>query len=59
MLATLPLSLLYGFASLVGFCTDQGVPIFVVGRGSNLLVRDGGIRGVVVYPPAFDEVAEH
>jgi UDP-N-acetylenolpyruvoylglucosamine reductase len=25
------------------------VPLFVIGRGSNLLVRDGGIRGVVVY----------
>ncbi len=26
---------------------DHGVPWFVIGRGSNLLVRDGGIRGVV------------
>ncbi len=27
---------------------ERGVPLLVVGSGSNLLVRDGGIRGVVV-----------
>ncbi|NLG24352.1 MAG: UDP-N-acetylmuramate dehydrogenase [Clostridiales bacterium] len=27
---------------------DLGVPAMVMGRGSNLLVRDGGIRGLVV-----------
>ncbi len=26
----------------------RGVPVTVVGRGSNLLVRDGGIRGLVI-----------
>ncbi len=26
----------------------RNVPVFLLGRGSNLLVRDGGIRGVVV-----------
>ena len=26
----------------------QGLPVFIMGRGTNLLVRDGGIRGVVV-----------
>lgn len=38
-----------GFANLVRFCTKEGLPIFVVGRGSNLLVRDGGIKGVVAF----------
>jgi UDP-N-acetylenolpyruvoylglucosamine reductase len=38
-----------GFANLVRFCTAQGIPLFVVGRGSNLLVRDGGIKGVVAF----------
>ena len=37
------------FARLVRFCTLREIPLFVMGRGSNLLVRDGGIRGVVVY----------
>ncbi len=38
-----------GFARVVRHCTEQGLPLFLIGRGSNLLVRDGGIRGVVVY----------
>ncbi len=28
--------------------TDPSIPVFVVGVGSNLLVRDGGIKGVVI-----------
>jgi len=35
-------------ARLVRWCTAAGVPITVVGGGSNLLVRDGGVRGVVL-----------
>ena len=38
-----------GFARLVKFCSERKLPIFVLGRGSNLLVRDGGVRGVVVH----------
>ena len=38
-----------GFARLVRFTTQRGIPLFVMGRGSNLLVRDGGIRGVVAH----------
>ncbi len=38
-----------GFARLVRFTTERAIPIFVIGRGSNLLVRDGGIRGVVAH----------
>jgi len=39
-----------GLARIVRFCADSGIPLRVVGRGSNLLVRDGGIPGVVVNP---------
>jgi len=35
-------------AGVVGFCRERGVPFFVIGRGSNLQVRDGGFRGVVI-----------
>ena len=35
-------------ALLVRFCRKRGVPLMVLGRGSNLLIRDGGIRGVVI-----------
>jgi UDP-N-acetylmuramate--L-alanine ligase/UDP-N-acetylenolpyruvoylglucosamine reductase len=40
----------YGFAFLVDYCRQRGIPVRVVGRGSNLLVRDGGIRGAVIHP---------
>ncbi|MEP4808847.1 MAG: UDP-N-acetylmuramate--L-alanine ligase, partial [Luteolibacter sp.] len=40
----------FGFAFLVDACRERGIPIRVVGRGSNLLVRDGGIRGAVIHP---------
>ncbi|HVE14594.1 MAG TPA: UDP-N-acetylmuramate dehydrogenase [Elusimicrobiota bacterium] len=33
---------------LYGFCVPRGVPVFLLGWGSNLLVLDGGIRGVVL-----------
>src|SRR5438094_1592346 len=36
------------FAELIRFCRAENPPLFVMGRGSNLLVRDGGIRGVVI-----------
>ena len=35
-------------AGVVKFCTECELPFFVIGRGSNLLVRDGGVRGVVI-----------
>ena len=35
-------------AAVVKFCGAHGVPFFIIGRGSNLLVRDGGFRGAVV-----------
>ena len=39
-----------GLARVVKHCTDSGTPLRVIGRGSNLLVRDGGIPGVVANP---------
>ncbi len=49
----------YGFAFLVNYCRERGIPVRVVGRGSNLLVRDGGIRGAVIHPTGgvFSEVS--
>ncbi|MDX1679345.1 MAG: UDP-N-acetylmuramate--L-alanine ligase [Akkermansiaceae bacterium] len=48
----------YGMAFAIGYCRERGIPVRVVGRGSNLLVRDGGIRGAVIHPSggAFSEV---
>ncbi|MDG1358753.1 MAG: UDP-N-acetylmuramate dehydrogenase, partial [Akkermansiaceae bacterium] len=46
------------FSSIVKYCRDRGIAQRVVGRGSNLLVRDGGIRGAVIHPVGgeFSEV---
>jgi UDP-N-acetylmuramate dehydrogenase len=33
---------------LMEVCRDRNLPWYVIGRGSNLLVRDGGMRGVVI-----------
>lgn len=54
-------------AALVRWCAARGLPVTVVGGGSNLLVRDGGVRGVVlgtgrlraleVVPPTMIRVA--
>jgi UDP-N-acetylmuramate--alanine ligase len=49
----------FAFSFLVDYCRGRGIPIRVVGRGSNLLVRDGGIPGAVIHPTggAFSELS--
>jgi UDP-N-acetylmuramate--L-alanine ligase/UDP-N-acetylenolpyruvoylglucosamine reductase len=42
------------FAEIIRMCRQENLPLFVIGRGSNLLVRDGGIRGVVAHPSGGD-----
>lgn len=45
-------------AAVLKLCAARDEMFFVLGRGSNLLVRDGGIRGVVIClaHPAFSAV---
>jgi UDP-N-acetylenolpyruvoylglucosamine reductase len=47
------------FSRLVRFCREHGISTRVVGRGSNLLIRDGGIKGAVIHPSGgeFDEIS--
>ncbi|MFA7004099.1 MAG: UDP-N-acetylmuramate--L-alanine ligase [Verrucomicrobiia bacterium] len=33
---------------VLGYCAAHRLPFFLIGRGSNLLVRDSGIKGVVI-----------
>jgi UDP-N-acetylmuramate--alanine ligase len=51
------------FAELIRHCRRENLAMFIIGRGSNLLVREGGIRGVVVHPAGGDfdkvEVSAH
>lgn len=35
-------------AKTVRICREQGVPYYVIGNGSNLLVKDNGYRGVII-----------
>lgn len=46
------------FVRVVNFLRLEAIPVRVIGRGSNLLVRDGGIKGAVIHPSKgeFDEV---
>jgi UDP-N-acetylmuramate--alanine ligase len=45
-------------SSALKLANDFEVPVFVLGRGSNLLIRDSGIRGLVISlaQPAFSEM---
>jgi UDP-N-acetylenolpyruvoylglucosamine reductase len=45
-------------AAVLKFCGAHQLKFFVLGRGSNLLVRDGGFRGVVIClsQPAFSRI---
>jgi len=35
-------------AAVLRFCNQRQIPFVLLGRGSNLLIRDGGIRGCVI-----------
>ena len=37
-----------GLAKVLAFARRENVPVTIIGNGSNLLVKDGGIRGLVV-----------
>lgn len=41
---------------VIKLCKDDNVPYYIIGNGSNLLVRDGGIRGVVIKLSKLDKI---
>lgn len=45
-------------ARVLRFCAENELPFFVLGRGSNLLIKDSGIRGFVISlaHPNFSEI---
>ena len=45
-------------SSVLHFCAEHQLPVFVLGRGSNLLVKDGGFRGAVIClaQPSFSAI---
>ena len=44
--------------AVVNFFKDRNIPVHVMGRGSNVIVRNGGIRGAVIHPAGgeFDKL---
>ena len=40
--------------TVVSFADEQKMPVFVIGKGSNLLVADEGVKGVVINTCRFD-----
>lgn len=41
----------------LAFARFEHLPVLILGSGSNTLVRDGGIRGMVILPSALQELA--
>jgi UDP-N-acetylmuramate dehydrogenase len=35
-------------SDIVKLCKDEKIPFYIIGNGSNIIVKDGGIRGVVI-----------
>jgi len=42
--------------SIIKICKENNVDYYLVGNGSNLLIRDGGIRGVVIKLSNLDKI---
>ncbi|MCM0651051.1 UDP-N-acetylmuramate dehydrogenase [Clostridium swellfunianum] len=42
--------------SVIKLCNENNIPYYIVGKGSNLLVRDGGLRGIVVKLTKLDNI---
>jgi UDP-N-acetylmuramate dehydrogenase len=40
----------------LAFAREEGLPVHVLGGGSNTLVRDGGVRGLVLQPGALQDL---
>lgn len=43
----------------VKFASERNIPLQIIGNGSNLLVRDGGIRGIVIETTALIRITGH
>jgi len=41
---------------IIKLCKNSGISYFVMGKGSNILVKDGGIRGVVIKLTKLDKI---
>src|SRR5699024_11078861 len=42
--------------AVVKFAGEQSIPFMLLGSGSNLIIKDGGIRGIVMYLGKLDQI---
>ncbi|WP_303970525.1 UDP-N-acetylmuramate dehydrogenase [Sporosarcina ureae] len=42
--------------AVVSYAYDHNIPILLLGNGSNMVVRDGGVRGIVMYMANFNHI---
>ena len=42
--------------AVVTYAYEQNIPILLLGNGSNMVVRDGGVRGIVLYMANLNEI---
>ncbi|MBI5044176.1 MAG: FAD-binding protein, partial [Nitrospirae bacterium] len=47
---------LQDLANLLHVADEEKVSLFILGKGTNILVKDGGIRGIVVNLQRFDKI---
>ena len=47
---------LQDLANLLHIADEEKVSLFILGKGSNILVKDGGVRGIVVNLQRFDKI---
>ena len=43
--------------AVLACCRDNALPFYLMGNGSNLLVRDGGYRGVIIKTRRLDKIS--
>ncbi|MFL0269002.1 UDP-N-acetylmuramate dehydrogenase [Candidatus Clostridium radicumherbarum] len=42
--------------NIIKLCNEDRIPFYIIGRGSNLVVRDGGYRGVIIKLTKLDTI---
>jgi len=42
--------------TLLKFCLEHNIPYFILGKGSNLLISDKGVKGIVISTERFDKI---
>jgi UDP-N-acetylmuramate dehydrogenase len=46
-------------AGIISLAQNKGIPYFIIGKGSNLIVLDGGIRGLVISTEKLNKIVSY